>query len=875
MDNDPDESSTYMNNNIKRRNTTKTDENVTVKLDVDVSISKDGTEFNDLLKEEYDDATTITDLFYLRTKKLILASGVLPSELELKHFGVFAKESISKGTKYGPFKGKWAGTPRDPSFAWEIVAGSRARGWLDGSYDDQNWIKFIKSSPSGNEANVKHLLIKGQVWYETLVDILAGQELILGPKDVLNLEDMLVDSTTTDDRTDRETASQHSGTVDEREEDDDDESQTRCCNCDQPFNDVEKLDEHLIQKHNHRRNEYHCGLCPKAYSYKPCLIRHRAIVHGETKRYHCENCPKVFSDPSNLQRHIRTHHVGARSHACPECGKTFATSSGLKQHTHIHSSVKPFQCEVCFKAYTQFSNLCRHKRMHSDCRLQIKCAKCGQPFSTVTSLTKHKRFCDSTGQPPSLTSPPQLPMASSYPFYRPSLSFPFPPPIPSYQIQNIFPSPPNPNFLSPFFLNQLQRPKIEDDPPFKKIRLESPDKLDTYKKENLTPPRPPSVVEKVSPPTAEEADLTPSPARPTTVPMIRDKPSSTSEENTPKDFSLSRPGSVSSEEGEQPLDLSGWNAAIKIPEKIKVEKLKSRSPTPLSPIKEEKIEMIELNNDTKKNSSPVTPPMAYPRPTYHPMMLEIYRSNFSAFPQTNDNRMLPFGPPRFPFLGASLHQRLELLRPGLQTFNAIKPYQDPLQQTNSVGKIKDRYACKFCGKVFPRSANLTRHLRTHTGEQPYKCRYCERSFSISSNLQRHVRNIHNKEKPFKCSLCERCFGQQTNLDRHLKKHETDDGNGVVAVADSPGSSNDNEREEAYIRLDEIRNFVGKVTTNGQDYYNPSRLYTPPFQSDIDVVGKDEDDNEEVYFTESSEDFTRKETSGEEVMNNNDQPLLIR
>ncbi|KAK2716453.1 hypothetical protein QYM36_006806, partial [Artemia franciscana] len=62
---------------------------------------------------------------------------------------------------------------------------------------------------------------------------------------------------------------------------------------------------------------------------------------------------------------------------------------------------------------------------------------------------------------------------------------------------------------------------------------------------------------------------------------------------------------------------------------------------------------------------------------------------------------------------------------------------------------RDRYSCRFCGKVFPRSANLTRHLRTHTGEQPYKCKYCDRSFSISSNLQRHVRNIHNKEKPFR------------------------------------------------------------------------------------------------------------------------------
>ncbi|XP_035881101.1 histone-lysine N-methyltransferase PRDM16 isoform X1 [Phyllostomus discolor] len=141
-------------------------------------------------------------------------------------------------------------------------------------------------------------------------------------------------------------------------------------------------------------------------------------------------------------------------------------------------------------------------------------------------------------------------------------------------------------------------------------------------------------------------------------------------------------------------------------------------------------------------------------------------------------------------------------------------------------KGKERYTCRYCGKIFPRSANLTRHLRTHTGEQPYRCKYCDRSFSISSNLQRHVRNIHNKEKPFKCHLCSRCFGQQTNLDRHLKKHEHEHapvsqhsgvlGNHLGTSASSPTSESDthallDEKEDSY--FSEIRNFIANSEMN--------------------------------------------------------------
>ena len=126
---------------------------------------------------------------------------------------------------------------------------------------------------------------------------------------------------------------------------------------------------------------------------------------------------------------------------------------------------------------------------------------------------------------------------------------------------------------------------------------------------------------------------------------------------------------------------------------------------------------------------------------------------------------------------------------------------------------KDKYVCKFCGKVFPRSANLTRHLRTHTGEQPYKCKYCDRSFSISSNLQRHIRNIHNKEKPFRCHVCDRSFGQQTNLDRHLRKHETEGMMMNGKVLDSPISEHEDDHiddEEEDVNIDVLDDIEDEI-----------------------------------------------------------------
>ncbi|XP_036856057.1 histone-lysine N-methyltransferase PRDM16 isoform X6 [Manis javanica] len=195
-------------------------------------------------------------------------------------------------------------------------------------------------------------------------------------------------------------------------------------------------------------------------------------------------------------------------------------------------------------------------------------------------------------------------------------------------------------------------------------------------------------------------------------------------------------------------------------------------------------------------------------------------------------------------------------------------------------KGKERYTCRYCGKIFPRSANLTRHLRTHTGEQPYRCKYCDRSFSISSNLQRHVRNIHNKEKPFKCHLCNRCFGQQTNLDRHLKKHEHEhvpvsQHSGVLTnhmgtSASSPTSESDNhalldEKEDSY--FSEIRNFIANSEMSQASVRTEKRPEVQDLDSHSQCPGlpsrkpEDAEEDEEDELDEEEDSLAGKSPDG--------------
>ncbi|XP_054628090.1 zinc finger protein 436-like isoform X2 [Dunckerocampus dactyliophorus] len=79
------------------------------------------------------------------------------------------------------------------------------------------------------------------------------------------------------------------------------------------------------------------------------------------------------------------------------------------------------------------------------------------------------------------------------------------------------------------------------------------------------------------------------------------------------------------------------------------------------------------------------------------------------------------------------------------------------------------FSCSVCGKRYPEKASMVSHMRTHTGEKPFTCSECGKSFTLKVTLVIHMRT-HTGEKPFSCSKCSQSFTQTGNLASHMKTH---------------------------------------------------------------------------------------------------------
>ncbi|GBN42055.1 hypothetical protein AVEN_244610-1, partial [Araneus ventricosus] len=84
------------------------------------------------------------------------------------------------------------------------------------------------------------------------------------------------------------------------------------------------------------------------------------------------------------------------------------------------------------------------------------------------------------------------------------------------------------------------------------------------------------------------------------------------------------------------------------------------------------------------------------------------------------------------------------------------------------------FVCPTCLKSFAWKNYLTKHMKTHTGENLFRCRICDKVFGRNDNLNRHMRihasEIEEKENYLKCDICDKTFGRKDNLKDHMKTH---------------------------------------------------------------------------------------------------------
>lgn len=83
----------------------------------------------------------------------------------------------------------------------------------------------------------------------------------------------------------------------------------------------------------------------------------------------------------------------------------------------------------------------------------------------------------------------------------------------------------------------------------------------------------------------------------------------------------------------------------------------------------------------------------------------------------------------------------------------------------------------MCGRRFRQASGLTQHKLVHSDVRKYPCKNCELRFKTKFSLKVHQNAKHEnriKEK-FKCEICGKVFLIQKPLRRHLwLKHKKDE-----------------------------------------------------------------------------------------------------
>ncbi|CAH8841183.1 unnamed protein product [Trichobilharzia szidati] len=479
-----------------------------------------------------------------------------------------------------------------------------------------------------------------------------------------------------------------------------------------------------------------------------------------------------------------------RGYTCPQCSKCFTSNSGLKQHMHIHASYKPFTCQVCHKAYTQFSNLCRHKRLHKRCRQKPDCLSCGHEFANTYSLLKHQVLTSCGGVALNKSNKntrninknernnnyvKELCNSNCINSHIKSTS---------YNMKHLTGLKCNKSAREQR-TNKLTSAKIfchDDKSSFKGSREIQNDmtcfqdgrgvqQVNQYT-ENcnhyLT-----SFMSRVSEAYSTNSSVIQyglqsrinnlNQCDSNTQNATYKDGRQTTETSSKKQDNILDTSKISKDENSlHPLDLSdssiskkmdGENESHIVPDKMqRIEEKSDFIDTLNASFKSTNKQIIKSN--LKYNQFTSLEDNSYDKKIHYLHEIvnlamctakKYWTESTKPIDEQAETRKVSevIEPRNMEHISSGyLNESSSSSSYDLEKLSVTQTNHNANNNNNLI--YENHYICSVCYKQFPRAANLNRHIRTHTGEQPYQCPHCDRLFSISSNMQRHVRNIHSR-----------------------------------------------------------------------------------------------------------------------------------
>lgn len=179
----------------------------------------------------------------------------------------------------------------------------------------------------------------------------------------------------------------------------------KCTICEQPFESINSLSEHLVKEHDKKyylgatdyfqpfkltnEQQINCCLCNEVFHNMKLLMQHMNIHY---RNFICTTCGAGFVNSFRLNRHETTHGKKKSSFPCRHCGQVFAAESKRKAHVNTeHKGIAGDSvCQICKARFKNYYQKTRHMMQVHNAE-GIKCDMCEKKFNLKSNLMLHMR----------------------------------------------------------------------------------------------------------------------------------------------------------------------------------------------------------------------------------------------------------------------------------------------------------------------------------------------------------------------------------------------------------------------------------------------------------------------------------------------------